>query len=137
MGQTRLLLLTVLASSVGCGNPAGPDRGRVNEGTWGGDHIRLDVTAAGARAEYDCAHGTIDQPLVADPQGRLSVTGTHTFERGGPIRDDEAANRHPARYDGQLIDDTLQLTVTVTDTQQTLGTFTVKLGVASRLLKCL
>ncbi|SRR6266542_2186743 len=137
MGRPCVLLMAMLVGSVACGTLGEPDRGRVADGTWGGDHIRLAVTATSATTEYDCAHGTIDQPLMADRDGRLSVTGTHTFEHGGPIRVDESADRHPARYEGRLIDDTLQLTVTITDTQQTLGTFTVKRGAAPRLLKCL
>jgi hypothetical protein len=36
---------------------------------WGGDHVNLVVTDAGGALEYDCAHGTIDQPLVIDSSG--------------------------------------------------------------------
>ena len=35
-------------------------------GSWGGNHIRMIVTAEGAAIEYDCAWGTIDEPLLAD-----------------------------------------------------------------------
>src|SRR5262245_47867045 len=106
-------------------------------GTWGGDHIRLDVTSLGATVEYDCAHGTIDEPLSPDRQGHFSAAGTHTIEPGGPVRVDEPVSRHPAQYTGQVSGDTLQLTVTVTDTQQTLGPFSLKLARAPRLFKCL
>jgi hypothetical protein len=53
------------------------------------------------------------------------------------VRIDEPLNRHPARYDGQLTGGVLQLTVTITDTQQRLEGFSLRLGAASRLLKCL
>jgi hypothetical protein len=132
--RTHLALALLLPLSTGC-SPTAPDR--VTVGTWGGDHIRLDVTAAGATTEYDCAHGTIDEPLALDRDGRFSVIGTHTIEHGGPVRIDEPQNRHPARYDGQVSGDTMQISVTVTDMQQTVGAFTVKLSAASRLLKCL
>jgi hypothetical protein len=109
----------------------------VAAGVWGGTGIRLDVTERGAAIEYDCAHGTIDEPLVVDRAGRISAQGTHVREHGGPIREDEPADRHPARYSGQLDRDTLQLTVTLTDTRQELGSFKVTRGSPGRLLKCL
>jgi len=46
-------------------------------------------------------------------------------------------NRHPARYDGRVSRETLQLTVTVTDTQQLVGSFTLTRGAAPRLVRCL
>jgi hypothetical protein len=136
-GTARVVVVAALASLVACSAPTSPTEGRVEIGAWGGDHLRVDVTPGGATTEYDCAHGTIDEPLVADRNGRFSASGTHTFDHGGPVRIDEVPNRHPARYDGRVTGDTLQLTVTVTDTPQVLGSFTLTRGVAPRLLKCL
>jgi hypothetical protein len=136
-GTGRAAIVVVVASLVACSAPTGPTEGRVEIGVWGGDHLRVDVTTGGGTTEYDCAHGTIDEPLVAQRDGRFTANGTHTFDHGGPIRNDEVPNRHPARYDGRVTGGTLQLTVTVTDTQQTLGSFTLTRGTASRLLKCL
>src|SRR6266852_1630556 len=114
-GTPRVVIVVALASLVACSGPTGPTDGRVEIGVWSGEHLRVDVTAGGGTTEYDCAHGTIDEPLVAQRDGRFSATGTHTFDHGGPIRNDEVPNRHPARYDGRVTGDTLQLTVTVTD----------------------
>ena len=136
-GTARVVAVVALASLVTCGGPAGPTGGQVEIGSWGGDHVRLDITPRGGTAEYDCAHGTIDEALVADRDGRFSASGTHTFEHGGPIRDDEMPNRHPARYDGRVTSEKLQLTVTVTDTQQIIGPFTLTRGATSRLVRCL
>jgi len=133
----QVAIVVALASLMACSGPTGPTEGRVDVGPWSGEHLRVDVTPAGATTEYDCAHGTIDEPLVADRTGRFSAAGTHTFDHGGPIRIDEVPNRHPARYDGRVTGDTLQLTVTVTDTVQVLGSFTLTRGAVSRLLKCL
>jgi hypothetical protein len=77
---------------------------RVALGVWGGDHVNLVVTDAGGALEYDCAHGTIDQPLVIDSSGRFDLAGTHTREHGGPIRSDEKPDKHPARYTGGTTD---------------------------------
>jgi hypothetical protein len=133
----RVVAMAAVMSLGACTAPTGPTEGRVEIGPWGGDRLRLEVTPAGATTEFDCAHGTIDEPLVADRNGRFSAAGTHTFEHGGPIRDDEMPNRHPARYEGRATGDTLQLTITVTDTSQVLGTYTLMRGSAPRLVRCL
>ena len=31
------------------------------KGTWGGDHISMEVTDSGAEIEYDCAHGSVTE----------------------------------------------------------------------------
>lgn len=136
-GIARLAVLAAMVSVASCGAPTAADHVGVAVGSWGGDHLRVDVTPAGATIEYDCAHGTIDEPLSPDRAGRFSAAGTHTFEHGGPIRVDELPNRHPARYDGLVVANTLEMTVTVIDTPQVIGTFTATFGAASRTLKCL
>ena len=137
MNRTAAAALVAIACLVSCGAPTGADQPTVAIGSWAGDHIRLDVAAAGAVIEYDCAHGTIDEPLLPDRAGRFSAAGSHTFEHGGPIRIDELPNRHPARYDGLVVANTLEMTVTVIDTGQVIGTFTATFGAAARVLKCL
>jgi len=131
------MFVAVLVSAAACQSPIGTDDGRVAVGPWGGDHIRMDVVPGGATLEYDCAHGTIDEPIVPDSGGRFSAGGTHTFEHGGPTRIDEPENRHQARYDGRVVGDTLEITVTVIDTRQRLGTFMLTFRHAARIVKCL
>ena len=58
-------------------HPANKTSARVATGVWGGPHVRLQVSDNGGEIEYDCAHGTIAQPLVLDAQGHFSVAGTH------------------------------------------------------------
>ena len=108
---------------------------RVAAGSWGATGIQLTVAEREATVEYDCGHGSIDQPLTVDRSGRFSAVGTHVVEHGGPQADKE--DRRPARYQGQVNGDTMQITITLTDSQQDLGTFTLKRGVTGRLHKCL
>lgn len=108
----------------------------VKTGTWGGQHIALEVTAEGARVEYDCAHGTVDEKFMADAQGRFDLRGTHVREHGGPVRRDETPDTHPARFTGQVNGDTMTLTLTETDTNETVGTFTLVFGQPPRVMKC-
>ena len=109
---------------------------RVESGVWGGAHARLHVTDIGGGIEYDCAHGTVSGPLVLDAQGRFSVMGTHTRERPGPIRIGLTPASVPARYAGSVEGQTLTLTVTLTDDQTIIGTFTLTQGSGGRLWKC-
>ena len=110
---------------------------RVPEGVWGGEHMGLWVEQGGARVEYDCGRGTIDQPLVLGRRGRFNVKGTHYKEHGGPVRIDEQKAGQPARYTGALVAQTLTITVTLTDTQKTIGTFRLTHNQEPRIVKCL
>lgn len=105
-------------------------------GTWGGEHIRLEVTAQGAEVEYDCGHGTIDRKIVADAQGNFLLRGTHIREHGGPVRRDEAVDSHPAQFKGQIKGNTMTLTVTESDTRELVGEFTLVYGQTPHLMKC-
>lgn len=53
------------------------------------------------------------------------------------MREDEKLVSHPARYTGRVDGLRMTLTVTITDTGQRLGTFTLTLGVAGHILRCL
>jgi hypothetical protein len=110
---------------------------RVATGVWGGEHIQMQVTESGARIEYDCAHGAIEQPLVLDGEGRFEATGIHVRERGGPVRIGDKPDSHPARYTGSVNGKTMTLTVTLTDTQDTLDTYTLTQEDSGRIMKCL
>ena len=134
----RVVAPGLMVAAIACSSPTGPGD-RLAIGTWGGEHVALEVTAEAGRIEYDCAHGDLGEPLVVDRSGRFDVTGTHTPEHGGPVREDEKLVSHPARYVGRVDGDRMTLTVsiTVTNTAETLGTVALTRGVAGRLLKCL
>ncbi|HYN82526.1 MAG TPA: hypothetical protein VES88_13570 [Gemmatimonadaceae bacterium] len=131
-GVTPLLLLLVGASATCGGSLTGP----VSPGDWGGEHIGLVVAQNGATVEYDCASGTIDQPLMA-AKGRFTAVGTHTRGHGGPVREDEIPDKHPARYDGRIDGATMVLEVTLIDSGEKLGRYTLVRGRSPRVFKCL
>jgi hypothetical protein len=126
----------LILAALACSNPISASDS-VAAGTWGGDHAALEVIAGGGRIEYDCAHGEVGEPLRLDRDGGFDVTGTHTPGHGGPIREDEKLVSHPARYVGRVDGRRMTLTVTMTDTSETLGTFALTYGVPGRLMKCL
>jgi len=105
-------------------------------GTWGGPHIHLEVAKDSATIEYDCAHGTINGPLMLDRRGRFSYSGTYSLEHGGPIRMDEKPNARPVRYAGVVSGKTMKLTVTFVDANEEPEVFTLVLGGPGRVFKC-
>lgn len=115
---------------------AGPVASRALAGRWGGEHIGLSIDNSGARVEYDCGGGTIDEPIVLSRAGRFNVRGTDVRGHGGPVRADEQPDRHPARYAGKVTGQTMIVTVMQTDIHQKLGTFTLRQGQDAQLQRC-
>lgn len=114
------------------GTPAATN---ISVGEWGGVHVALQISGAGATIEYDCGRGTIDEPVRVDSNGRFTAKGTHIYE-GGPTRDDPPA--HPALFTGTVSGDTMTLTVTVTDRPgAVLGPYTIVFGKPATIRKCL
>jgi hypothetical protein len=111
--------------------------GRMTTGSWGGDHILMEVTEEGAQIEYDCAHGKISEPLKIDSQGKFRAKGTHFRERGGPQRADDEEKGEPVIYSGTTDGKTATLTITKSATDEVIGTFSLALGKRGRLTKCL
>ena len=109
--------------------------GRVASCVWGGQHVRMNVRADGAGIEYDCAHGTIDGTFEWC-EGRFDVKGTHVRESPGPIRVGQSPRSRPARYTGRVGGDEMSLTLTLTDTSQEVGTYTLTRGSEGSLRKC-
>lgn len=112
-----------------------PRRRPLPTGTWGGQHISLEVTARTVSIEYDCAHATIEQPITLDRNGRFDVSGKQFPEHGGPVREEDEAG-HPARFSGQVKGNSMALKVENSATRELIGNFTVVYGAQPRLFKC-
>ena len=110
--------------------------GTIPNGTWGGDHIRIDVVEGSATIEYDCANGTIKGPLNVNSDGRFHLRGIHNKEHGGPVRADEEPNSHPAQYEGWTDGKTMKLKVVLPDANEEIGRFTLVHGRVGRVMKC-
>ena len=128
-----LILMTALCAPGYEGAPSGQT---VERGLWGGEHMSLDVTASGAEADFDCAHGAIDEAMALDRSGRFDVAGTFTQESGGPQREGQDGQPRPARYTGRVQGQTMTVTVSVTGSADTLGPFTLTRGAQPRVVKC-
>lgn len=104
--------------------------------SWAGSHISLTITVNGAKVDYDCAEGEILEP-IRPVSGRFSVRGIHRQGTGGPDGIDPIVIPRPARYDGVITNDRMNLTVTLTDRNERLGVFELRGGAEPQLVKCL
>ncbi len=136
------ILFAVFGESGSCRDKQGAStkapaeqNGRLANGVWGGEHIRLEVTDGGANIEYDCAHSTIDEPIALDSKGNFEVKGKYSPEHAGPIRDDEG-DSSSVRYAGHAKDGEMTLTITIPDKKETIGNFSLTHGSEGRLMKC-
>jgi len=134
--RTRMVLLVTacVITAAQCPNSVA---GTVVTGNWGGQHIGLTATANSSEIEYDCAAGTIAGPIVLDGAGRFTAIGTHTIGHGGPMRIDEVPDTHPARYDGRIRGNRMELHVTLTDRNQDVGSFTLERDANPLVVRCL
>lgn len=110
-------------------------------GMWGGPHIAMRITAGGAEVEFDCAHGTIEQPITLDSNDRFDVPGTFVTEGGPvsvPVDPGESSSTQKvitARYQGRVEGKKLILTV-VMDSGKTSSLFSLTHASPPGLTKC-
>jgi hypothetical protein len=104
------------------------------EGQWGGDHVSLSVGEQSSHLELDCAHADIGGALQSV---RFTAQGTFVREHGGPVRSDEVADAHPAMFSGTVSGNSMTLTIRLTDTDESIGTFALTRGNSGRVVKCL
>ena len=105
---------------------------------WGGHGVIMTMTAQGATLEFDCAQGTIAQPIRPDATGQFQVPGTYTPERGGPVSKANPPNAVNAIYKGSIQADSMYLEVILGDNQKEQAPQPLRLsrGKAGRLVRC-
>src|SRR5712691_2269708 len=127
-------LLSVILSGWACDSSStGPSS--VASGLWGGNHVTMVVAQAATHLEFDCAHGDIQGAIPVDTRSRFDVMGTFGREHGGPIRQDEVPDSHPATYSGSISSTTMTLTIQLNETKETIGTFTLTRDSPGRVVK--
>ena len=110
--------------------------GRVAEGTWGGAHLRMNVSSDSAALEFDCAHGEITAPFVLNGEGRFDLPGMYTREGPGPIRMGREPSARPARYAGRVEGARMTLSVRLEGSDKPLGDYILTRGDEGRIVKC-
>ena len=101
---------------------------------WGGPHAGLTLEGGGGRLVFDCAAGTIDEPIANG--GAFEVQGTYMPGRTGPARVGEIYVSKKATYSGTVDKDVLELSVALEDGEQ-LGPFTLPRGARPQITRCL
>lgn len=103
---------------------------------WGANGIILNVEENGVTIQYECADGQIEQSLKMDEQGNFAANGIHSPQRPGPIRVDAKQARQPARYEGKISGNIMTLKVTLTETKEVIGEFSLERGKTPRMTRC-
>lgn len=111
-------------------------------GIWGGPHAGLEVQGGLADVQFDCASGTIDDPLYPAADGTFAVKGTYRTGAPGPIKVGEYFRSQAAIYSGQVTKAasktaprSMTFKVALED-GTTLGPFTIRQGQPPQLTRC-
>ena len=108
--------------------------GSVTLGVWGGKNLEMEVTPQGATLEFDCAQGTISEPLSVDKAGKFEAKGTFQTQ-GGPVMRNRSGHGAEVVYSGSVKGDTMQLEFSLGDSDAP-EKFTLVRGQTGRLRKC-
>src|SRR6476620_11405124 len=71
-------------------------------GVWGGPHAGLAFQGGLAEAQFDCASGTIDDPITPAKDGSFSAKGTYRTGAPGPVKVGQFFKSQGAVYSGQI-----------------------------------
>jgi hypothetical protein len=103
------------------------------KGTFGGPHIGVEMEGGLAAVRFDCASGTIDQPIISG--GPFTASGTSLPGQAGPVRVGQIFTAKRAIYSGAATKTTMTMTVTVEE-GEVLGPFDLTLGAPPQLTPC-
>lgn len=134
MKLRRFALLALSLALAACETLA-PDL-KPEYGHFGGPQIGIVLEGGSGKAEFDCASGTIDEPIFHAKEGVFSVKGTYRTGQSGPIKVGQIFRSQPATYAGSLVKDDMTMTVTLED-GDVLGPFTLRRGAPPELNRCL
>jgi hypothetical protein len=114
---------------------ATPTAQRQLSGLWGGMHVTLESSEQGATLEFDCATGTIREPIVLDANGHFDVAGSYNREGPGPVRQDVQTDSS-ARYSGTVTGETMTLAVRLEGSSDPLLKLSLTRGKQGKIVKC-
>jgi hypothetical protein len=133
---TAMILLALLSTPERNQPLMAATQSRLATGSWGGEHVGLDVTAQGGTLEFDCAHGSFKGRPKLDAQGKFVVIGTYEAEHGGPVRADETPNPLKVEYVGVVKNGKLRLSVRRVGAKRAIVAFNLVHGQEAMLFKC-
>lgn len=104
-------------------------------GLWGGMHVTLETSERGASLEFDCATGTIREPIVLDSAGHFDVAGSYNREGPGPVRQGVQTDSS-ARYSGTVTGEEMTLAVRLEGSSEPLLNLSLTRGKQGKIQKC-
>ena len=111
-------------------------------GQWGGPHVGVQLAGGLADVRFDCASGTIDEPLYPAADGSFSLKGTYRTGPSGPVKVGQFFRSQSATYTGMVAGPatkggarTMTLTVVLED-ETAMGPFTLTEGMPPQLTRC-
>jgi hypothetical protein len=105
-------------------------------GLWGGPHVGIVFEGGLANVEFDCASGTIDQPVYPAADGAFTAKGTFRAGTGGPVQVGQIFRSQKVTYSGRVVKDVMTLNLTLQDGDAG-GPFTLQQGAPPQLTRCL
>ena len=126
MRLTVLAAVLVLADTCPLTGP----NAALPKGTWGGENAGVIVDDTTMHVHIGCTLGDAPRPELLD--GRFEVLGVYTID-AYPVH---LGIFHPARFTGEVHNDVMTLTVTLTDTSVTLGPVSVQHGTDAKMGPC-
>ncbi len=105
-------------------------------GKFGGIGVGFAVEKKGVKIDFDCGDGEISEQLKMDKKGNFKATGTYTGGTFGPVRLGHEPKPQPALYEGKITGDVMKFKVTLTDTNELIGEYTVTRGKGSKIHRC-
>ncbi len=101
-------------------------------GTWGGENAGLIVTNTDVHVHIGCTLGDAIGPIRTDANGRFEANGTYNVD-AYPV---DRGIIHPANFTGQIVGQTMTLTVSLTDIARVLGPVTLTYGKEPKMGPC-
>ena len=129
--MTRVFVVPAVIAVIACAGATSTPITQV-DGTWGGDNAGLIVNDTDVHVHIGCTLGDAVGPIRPDADGRFDVTGTYNVD-AYPV---DRGIIHPARFTGQIVGQTLTLTVSLTDTARVLGPVTLTYGKEPKMGAC-
>jgi hypothetical protein len=109
---------------------------KVAAGRWGGTGIGLNVEETAVNIEFDCATAEISRNLMIDQAGNFSTDGIYIRRTPGALRLKFPPKRVPASFEGKISGKTMTLRITLTETGEKIGDFTLQLGKTPAIRRC-
>ena len=134
MKKLLFLLLTIIF--FGCKSNISPEN--VDPlGSWGGVGVQLEVTENNSFFDMDCSSAELNNKLKTTGNQVVEQFGTYTYEHGGPILIDKKPDVHPAKFRGEIVNDSMKIFITILDQKRADIQLKMKKNALGRVIKCL